>query len=71
MKKAKMPKSKTSTPLPAQPQEAGWVTDMRAYYLRTGTFRTEDVQRVLGGPLEQVSGPEPTQFAMACQAAHK
>ena len=39
-----------------------WVREMREHFLRTGTYRVEDVRRVLGDPASQVkvsSEPEP------------
>ena len=44
--------SKTATP-PGIEEEAlnpQWLKDMRAYFIETGTYRTEDVQKVLGDP---------------------
>lgn len=38
---------------PAAPQE--WHKEMIAYYQRTGTFRTEDLRRVLGDPTKGVT----------------
>jgi len=64
-------RQKSTSSLPLKSEEARWVTDMRAHYRRTGTYRTEDVRRVLGGPLEQVSGEEPSTFAFACGLAQK
>lgn len=71
MKKPKKLKSKSMASLVLRSEEAKWVTDMRAHYRQTGTYRAEDVRRVLGGPLEQVSGEEPSVFALACGLAHK
>jgi hypothetical protein len=32
------------------PPEAPWVTEMRNHFQRTGRYRTEDLERLLGSP---------------------
>lgn len=34
--------------------EAAWVTEMHEHFHRTGLYRAEDLQRVLGDPRESV-----------------
>ena len=39
-------------------REAGWVAEMRRHYALTGTYRPEDLRRLLGDPKRGVeSGP--------------
>ena len=45
--------------------EPEWVTSMHEHYRRTGVFRAEDLDRVLGDPRKQVSGEAPTDLALA------
>jgi hypothetical protein len=40
--------------------EPEWVRDMREHFERTGTYRAEDLHRVLGDPADRVEiGPDP------------
>ena len=41
---------------PAWP-EAAWVREMHAHFARTGSYRPQDVRRVLGNPQEGVGLP--------------
>lgn len=41
---------------PPEQKVADWVIEMHAYHERTGLYRTEDLNRVLGDPREQVRG---------------
>jgi hypothetical protein len=43
---------------PSEPErsESGWVASMHEYHGRTGLYRAEDLDRVLGDPRDQVSG---------------
>ncbi|MFH1732374.1 MAG: hypothetical protein ABIF82_12095 [Planctomycetota bacterium] len=34
--------------------EPGWIREMREYFARTGTFRSEDLRRLLGDPAKGV-----------------
>ena len=39
-------------------REAGWVVEMKRHYALTGTYRQEDLRRLLGDPKRGVeSGP--------------
>ncbi len=48
--------SKPATPpgIEEEALEPQWLKDMRAYFIETGTYRTEDVQKVLGDPRTRV-----------------
>jgi hypothetical protein len=53
---------------PAQPTHTDppqWVSDMHAYFAKTGQYRPEDINRVLGDPRSQVGPRE----AIDCLAA--
>jgi hypothetical protein len=34
-----------------------WVEEMHRHYQETGTYRAEDIRKVLGDPIEGVGGP--------------
>jgi hypothetical protein len=40
---------------PSRPDEPQWVSNMHAHYAKTGQYRSEDLQRVLGDPRLQIS----------------
>jgi hypothetical protein len=47
-----------SSELPANSNAgAEWVKDMQLHFARTGTYRPEDLQRLLGDPMQGVSAP--------------
>lgn len=48
-----------------QSQTPKWVKDMHAHYNETGSYRAEDVQRVLGDPRKSVGAPTSEQLAAA------
>jgi hypothetical protein len=50
---------------PAPIQESNWVSSMHEYHRRTGLYRADDPNRVLGDPRDQVSGPSVEDFALA------
>jgi len=42
-------------------REAHWVRDMKAHYAKTGTYRPEDLRKLLGDPTKRVEvGPNPS-----------
>ena len=50
-----MPKKRTTrpemaTPVVQAPAEAEWVTKMHDHFQKTGSYRPQDLQRVLGDP---------------------
>jgi hypothetical protein len=47
--------------------EPQWVSNMHAHYAKTGQYRSEDLQRVLGDPRSQVS-PRPSASDLAFAA---
>ena len=51
--------------------EPEWVASMHEYHRRTGLYRTEDLNRVLGDPRHQVSGQACDDFALACGISNK
>lgn len=55
---------------PEQLHEPEWVTSMHEHYSRTGSYRTEDLDRVLGDPRKQVSGETATDL-VACRPSEK
>ncbi len=48
-----------------------WVISMHKYYGQTGSYRTSDLDRVLGDPRKQVSGETPIDFEVACRLEGK
>jgi len=52
-------------------RESEWVASMHEYYRRTGSYRTCDLDRVLGDPRKQVSGKAPTELVAACRLEAK
>jgi hypothetical protein len=40
--------------------EPQWVREMKEHYARTGTYRAEDLRRVLGDPTRSVTVPART-----------
>jgi hypothetical protein len=66
---------KPRKPTPASPQPKGadpeWVVSMHRHYQRTGVYRAEDLNRVLGDPREQVSGETTDDITLACRVLHK
>lgn len=36
---------------------ADWAKEMQLHFARTGTYRAEDLQRVLGDPVQGISAP--------------
>lgn len=45
-----------------------WVRAMHAHFNETGTYRAEDIQRVLGDPRKSVEGPVSDQLAAASRS---
>jgi hypothetical protein len=43
-----------------------WVVDMHDYHQKTGLYRAEDLDRVLGDPRDQVGGQTSNDVAYAC-----
>jgi hypothetical protein len=52
-------------------RESEWVTSMHEHYQQTGSYRTGDLDRVLGDPRKQVSGEAPTELVVACHRDEK
>lgn len=54
-----MPKKKAAAnvPQPAPKREAPWVTAMHEHFGLNGSYRSEDLRRVLGDPRESVEMP--------------
>jgi hypothetical protein len=52
-------------------RESEWVTSMHEYYMQTGSYRTGDLDRVLGDPRKQVSGEAPTELMVSCRPEEK
>jgi nicotinamidase-related amidase len=46
-----------------------WVASMHDHYQRTGAFRAQDLDRVLGDPRKEVSGESQTELACALARA--
>lgn len=53
----------SATPTPERPSE--WVTQMHDHFGKTGTYRGEDLQRVLGDPRKSVGVPASNELASA------
>jgi hypothetical protein len=51
----------------ARSEPPQWVSDMHAHFAKTGQYRPEDIQRVLGDPRSQV-GPRDTTDWLALAA---
>lgn len=65
-------KSRTRSRLPAAEMEGpSWVASMHEYHSRTGLYRAEDLDRVLGDPREQVTGGSPDDFVLSCKPSDK
>ena len=67
---AKKPATEKTQSVPESRSEPEWVVSMHAHYQKTGLFRTQDLDRVLGDPRKQVSG-RPSDFALASKTLHK
>jgi hypothetical protein len=66
-KKVQNRKKATRPIIPStQTVDPEWVTSMHEYHRRTGLFRAEDLDRVLGDPRDQVTSPSSEDFALAC-----
>jgi len=50
---------------------ADWVKDMHEYRARTGVFRPEDIQRLLGDPRKGVGIPVESELAAAANPRPK
>jgi hypothetical protein len=65
--KTKKKKIEAETAPPASKSAApAWVVSMHEYHSRTGLYRAEDLDRVLGDPREQVSGETTGGPAISC-----
>ena len=73
MTRAKKKKKSKPQPTPSSTTQTGpaWVARMHEYHSRTGLYRAEDLDRVLGDPREQVSGQPCDDFAIACRISSK
>jgi len=47
---------------PAEQPASGWLTEMHRHFQRTGAYRADDLQRVLGDPREGVEVEATTDF---------
>lgn len=69
MAKRKKPKKQAQRtmqpPIQTKSSESEWLASMHEYHRRTGLYRAEDLNRVLGDPRDQVSNPIPEDFALA------
>jgi hypothetical protein len=52
-----MSKSTNEQGLRPQDERAGWLREMQSHFSRTGFYRPEDLNRVLGDPRQGVSMP--------------
>ena len=52
---------------PKEP-EGNPAEEMRQHYRETGTYRAEDIRRVLGDPVEGIGGPPLRVSGLACIA---
>lgn len=60
-------KSKPVAPTPQREQRTPeWVKDMHDYYQKTGLYRAEDLNRVLGDPRDQLIGEPTDGLLIAC-----
>jgi hypothetical protein len=73
MTSAKPRKKAEAQATPPAPKGAGpeWVESMYEYHSRTGLYRAEDLDRVLGDPREQVSGETTGGPVIACRPSDK
>jgi hypothetical protein len=61
-------KAEAGTTPPATKSAAPeWVVSMHEYHSRTGLYRAEDLDRVLGDPREQVGGETTGGPAISCR----
>jgi hypothetical protein len=54
-----------SSPVPDVPEQ-DWVADMREHFVKTGTYRQSDLERVLGKPWDTVKVDASGHLQLAC-----
>lgn len=65
------PRQRNWQDLLSQAQPAGWVRDMIEHYHRTGTFRPQDLRRLLGDPTKGITvGPNMSLSSMFSEYLH-
>jgi hypothetical protein len=65
---------KPVSPPPSTKSEASspeWVVSMREYHRKTGLYRAEDLNRVLGDPRDRVQIQPSGNVALVCGVQHK
>jgi hypothetical protein len=60
------PKPSKEKPMSIEQREPGWVTEMHEHFQKTGAFRADDLERVLGDPREAVEVNAVSEFHYAC-----
>jgi hypothetical protein len=66
MARTKTAHDRREVPL-AGPSAPDWVVDMQEYHRKTGLYRAEDLDRILGDPRDQVGGQSSNDLLLACR----